>query len=264
MKKIILFLLISNLSKAECESVNIRFLADSKLEPIKVVFDRLKSDLEIDNFYKKKSSVKGVLILSSDKVSDDAHAAAGRVIQMMLKDNSEITKRLIEAKASINIFADDEKVSDFPEMSSLKGSKTFDGRNRDDICGTGGVPGRPLTTICEKNLLKKKNDPYFEKEDICTHEFAHTIMNVGFSSEQKAEIQSLYLKALTNNMYRRKDGHPSYEMADSQEFFAVLSGIWFKSFDKESPIHTPDLSDRESIKKTYPEMYEFLQKIYKD
>lgn len=263
MKKIILSFIISNLSFAECESVNIRFLDDSKLEPIKVVFDKLQSDLEIDSFYKKRTSVKGVLILSSEKVTQNAHVAAGRIVEMMLKNNSAITNRLVEAKASINIFADDEKVSDLPEMRSLKGSKTFDGRDRDDICGTGGVPGRPLTTICEKNLLKKSNDPYFGKEDICTHEFAHTIMNVGFSAEQKAEVERLYQQAKSKNLYRRSDGKTSYEMEDSQEFFAVLSGIWFKSYDKESPIHTPELSDKESIKKTYPEMYDFLNSIYK-
>ena len=262
MKKIIFFTFFINICFAECESVNIRFLADSKLEPIKVVFDKIKSDLELDSFYKKKSSVKGILILSSDKVSQDAHSAAERVIEMMLKNNSAITKKLVEEKASINIFSDDEKVSDLPEMRSLKGSKTFDGRDRDDICGTGGVPGRTLTTICEKNLLKKSNDPYFGKEDICTHEFAHTIMNVGFSDEQKLEVEKLYQMAKSKNLYRRSDGKTAYEMEDSQEFFAVLSGIWFKSFDKDSPIHSPELSDRESIKKTFPEMYQFLQKIY--
>jgi hypothetical protein len=263
MKKLIFILFLSTNIFSECIPEKLPSLLPNSIKSLETVFDKIVKDEGLDPFYTKRKSVKGILILSSNNVSDEGIIQAGKIVDNMLSNNSEIIKRLVENQTKLAIFGDNEKVSTLPEMRDLKGSKTFDGRNRDDICGTGGVLGRSITTVCESNLLKKKNDPYFGREDICTHEFAHTIMNVGFSDEQKNTWSSLYQKAKKQDLYKTKEGKVSYEMENEEELFAVLSGIWFKSFDKESPIHTRELSDRESIKKTFPEAYEFLKSIYK-
>jgi alpha-glucosidase len=267
LKRIYIFALITtnyNLLADCLPKIDLNIFDPDKISLSLRIAQKVYLNDKIPPFYTKVSKASGIYITSSENVSDEAHKKAAEIITKMIGNNSDISKSLIEQKATLAIFGDNEKVSDLPEMSSFKGSKTFDGRMRDDTCGTGGVFGRPVTTVCEKNLLKKPNDPYYGRSDICTHEFAHTIMNVGFTPEQKNQINQLYQLAKSRNLYQAPVGYSYYEMQNSEEFFAVLSSAWFNSIDTKGNVHSKDLSDKESIKKIFPEMYHFLSTIYKD
>ncbi|MFA6235936.1 MAG: hypothetical protein WC635_01310 [Bacteriovorax sp.] len=214
-------------------------------------------------FYKKFLNSNGLLIKGSQKVSDTSLARASETLNKMLGKRADIRNNLIDKKADIVIIAPSENYCSFPETEELKGTKTFDGRDFCEICGAGGNEGRPITAICEDNLLKTKKDPYFGSEDILTHELAHTIHILGMNESTKKRLNELYNIAKRNNLFaKNKNGEATYVMANDEEFFACLSAVWFGAHNPKSTAFPPELRDRDSIRQISPLIYEFLKEIY--
>jgi hypothetical protein len=73
------------------------------------------------------------------------------------------------------------------------------------------VIGRPIAAICEDNLLRTSNDPYLGKEDILTHEFAHTMHILGMNDVDKKSVTTLYLAARKKGIFEKNlYGNPAY------------------------------------------------------
>ncbi len=214
-------------------------------------------------FYKKSKSMNGLLVKGSQSIENQSLSKASDIISKMISKRQDIQTRLIANKADVVIIAKSENYCDIPEAQSLRDEKTFDGRDFCSICGGGGVPGRPITTVCEDNLLKTEKDPYHGTEDILTHEFAHTMHILGMDSFDKKKITDVYTAAKAKGIFEHNaEGKPTYMMANEQEFFACLSAAWFGVHNPHSPSVSPDLVNRESIKEKLPEMYEFMKSIY--
>lgn len=221
------------------------------------------SVLSAKEFYKKFKSTKGLSVKGSVSIEDLSLEKAAVTIEKMISKRPDIRERLIKENAEVVIIAKNENYCDIPEARDLKDKKTFDGRSFCDICGGGGVVGRPITTVCEDNLLKTKDDPYHGSEDILTHEFAHTMHILGMDELDKKSVTKLYEEAKKNHVFEKNvDKQPTYMMANEQEFFACLSAAWFGVHNPKSPAISPDLIDRNSIQEKFPAAYEFLKTIY--
>lgn len=214
-------------------------------------------------FYKKLKDTEGLLVKGSRSVEDISLVKASETIAKMISKRQDIKARLISNKADVVVIAKNENYCDIPEAQSLREERTFDGRDFCSICGGGGVTGRPITTVCEDNLLKTEKDPYHGTEDILTHEFAHTMHILGMDAFDKKKITDIYNIAKVRGIFElNADGRPTYMMANEQEFFACLSAAWFGVHNPHSPSVSKDLVNRESIKEKLPEMYEFMKTIY--
>lgn len=143
-------------------------------------------------FYEKVSSAGGVIVKGSKNIDEKSLAKASLVVQDMLSKRPDIKQNIIDKNVSIVIIAKNENYCDLPETQDLKNQSTFDGRSFCSICGAGANETRPITAVCEDNLLKTKDDPYFGTEDILTHELAHTIHLMGMSPREKERLLSLY------------------------------------------------------------------------
>lgn len=219
--------------------------------------------LSAKEFYKKFKKTSGLNVKGSSSIEDDSLTKAVLIIEKMISKRPDIRERLIRENAEVVIIAKNENYCDIPEARDLKDKKTFDGRSFCDICGGGGVIGRPITTVCEDNLLKTKNDPYHGTEDILTHEFAHTMHIMGMNEADKKNVTKLYEEAKKNEVFlKNADNQPTYMMANEQEFFACLSAAWFGVHNPKSPAISPDLQDRNSIKEKLPAVYDFMKTIY--
>jgi len=93
--------------------------------------------------------------------------------------------------------------------------------------GLGGVPGRPASACNEANLLQLPSDPFgrgssLSGENVCVHEMAHLIMNVGLSDAERAEINARFQIAHAAGLW-------SSDFADTNadEFFAEMSQSYF-------------------------------------
>ena len=219
--------------------------------------------LSAKDFYKKFKLTNGLGIKGSSAIENESLDKAAAIIEKMISKRPDIRKKLIELNAEVVVIAKSENYCDMPEARDLKDKRTFDGRSFCDICGGGGVIGRPITTVCEDNLLKTPNDPYHGTEDILTHEFAHTMHVMGMNEGDQKKLTKLYEEAKNKKIFEKNaDNELTYMMANEQEFFACLSAAWFGVHNPKSPSISPELVDRSSIKEKLPAVYEFMKSIY--
>lgn len=245
-----------------CHDDELSVLSRSNQELSKNV---LKSSalLSAKDFYKKFKHSNGMLVKGSKNVEDASLEKASEIVEKMLIKRPDLRRQLISNKADIVIIAKNENYCEIPEAQDLAASATFDGRSFCNICGGGGVFGRPITTVCEDNLLKTDKDPYHKQEDILTHEFAHTIHLLGMGEEEQKKIADLYNEAKTKNIFvKNKKGNEPYAMANDQEFFASFTAAWFGVHNPESDATPEGLVNRDSIKEKFPALYNFLKSVY--
>jgi hypothetical protein len=169
-------------------------------------------------FFSKKLDYKGIPIKSHTAVADDALREAYRRIQRLLHYNPVVCSNLVQAGAQEQIIGRNQVTSDLPEFRHLKGKplkndpdKTIDERTR----GVGG-----LAASCgEENLLCLEEDRYYGR-DICSHEFAHTILSFGVNDFVYDIIKARYRKAVSEGLW-----HGMYAGSNPHEYFAELT-MW--------------------------------------
>jgi alpha-glucosidase len=169
-------------------------------------------------FYGKRLRYAGIEIKSHDSIDDRALTAARERLEQMLRSNPSVSANLAAAGAELHIIGADQVPSDLPENRHFKGrpyegTLTIDERTR----GTGGG----LAASCgEENLLKFARDRY-EGRDVCVHEFAHTIYNVGVDEATRALFAARYSAATARGLW-----NGTYAGTNPHEFFAELS-MWY-------------------------------------
>lgn len=164
-----------------------------------------------------------LLTTSSEEVPLQALIEAASFMATMLELRPDVVATLQEAGALTAVFGRMQNVCDLPYFEDLEGSAVCD----DAAGGLGGVPGRPATACSEKNLLKQQDDPFgrgtrADGENVCVHELAHTIMNVGLSDGERNAIVARYNEAIEEN---RWDG--DFALANADEFFAEMTQVYF-------------------------------------
>jgi hypothetical protein len=128
-------------------------------------------------FFSKQVVCKGIPIKAHADVDDAALFEARRRMGRMLEHVPNVVANLVDIGAELHIIGKNKMTSDLPYLRHWKGKpfetygKTFqsiDARTR----GVGGL----LASCGEENLLKLQSDRYRDHRDICTHEFAHTVL----------------------------------------------------------------------------------------
>jgi hypothetical protein len=206
--------------------------------------------LKQEKYYTQFISVLGIEIKAPPSVDPRALHKAEEIIYMMLVDiRPDIKERLVAKKAALAIIPRDKFVTSLPEFSHLSGKIDINGNPYDSFKIRGlGAKSQPVSATSEENLLNLSNDP-FEAEDITVHEFAHAVMNLGFSSEDIRKINDLYVNARADGKFRG-----TFAMSRVDEFWAELSQSYF-SVNNE--IGGPD-----QILTNDPNSYKFLKQIY--
>ena len=216
-------------------------------------------------FYTKTIDKPGLQIVASSSTCDRTLQVAYEIAHEMLSKRPDIESRLIAQKAFIAIFSVTEKLTDLPEDHDLAGKPTGGDPSLtfDDLCGGGGVPGRP-TAICEKNLIGV-NDPYYGRMSVLVHEFGHAMQNLGIDAATAAKVQVAYQNATAANLFPATRGSGvSWMMSNQNEFFAEGTGTWFNAADPKNPANSPEETGRANLKTYDPELYQILANIYPD
>ena len=104
----------------------------------------------LDPFYKKHVTAGGLLIVSSEKVSDYALKEAAYLVRQMLATRPDVLADLVGRGVYITVMAYTEMTTDMPETRGL--SPWYDKRAR-------GLGGNPVS-CAEENLLSFRGDPY--------------------------------------------------------------------------------------------------------
>lgn len=209
-------------------------------------------------YYTQFVFAHGITVKASSEVAPKALIKAAESIAiMMLGLRHDIRACLTREGAAMAIFPQDDFVVALPEFARLKGEKVpySDGDLFDDFQGgVGAVKGQPVSATPERHLLLT----FIPHSSVTIHEFAHAVMNLCFTQEDRAEVAELYDEALQANAFPG-----SYAMTDEREFFADTSLAYLNA-----PIHDWGLDGsqpfQDALRTTLPQTFAFMERVYGD
>ncbi|MEK7486220.1 MAG: hypothetical protein AABZ60_17995 [Planctomycetota bacterium] len=154
---------------------------------------------------------------------------------------------LIAEKVHHHIIDFSQKISNIPELTYLESDRvrTFDGRLYQDVRGVGG-----------KNAVTSLEDIWYAMEagfNTFAHEFAHQLMEFGFSSKEQEEIKRLYLQAKEKNLFV-----DDYADSNPEEYFAQGYEAYISFFKRPWCGRTAD-NTHHFLKKIDPDLFLFLE-----
>jgi alpha-glucosidase len=204
-------------------------------------------------FYAKEIDYQGIPIKAPIVVADQALIEAWRKLSMMLAHLPDAVSNLREHGAELHIIGKGQGTSDLPEHRAEKGklfdrNLTMDERTR----GVGGV----FASCGEENLLRLSNDRY-NGRDICVHEFAHTLQELGLDESLQKRIKVRYDKAIDSGLWKT-----TYAATNDGEFFAELSMWYFGTHGDEGDIKPPPKPGKDWLRQYDPDSYALLDDIY--
>ena len=230
--------------------------------------------LAVDPFYAKYVEARGIPILSSSRVPDEALVAARDMTRSLFAHRPELARWLSENDYRIAIMADTEALLDLPENAhwtkparddprltrcEIKhydariGSKTdrqyWDERAR-------GIGGMRMANGAE-DVLGLYSSRYYG-ETIFVHELAHLVLDALQATDRALyeEVEAAYANALARDLWRGE-----YATTTIQEYWAEGTQIWFNSnrlvvVDGRQILNHPDLEAYDS------RLYAALGKAY--
>jgi len=217
--------------------------------------EEVRKTLNLSPFYKKYVSAEGLVVVSSDKVSDKGILEATYLINQMLADREDIRKALIKNKVRFAVMAPTEMTTDIPEHSTLTPKEYWDKRAR----GLGATRQRPAVSCGEENLINLKGDRY-RGENILIHEFGHAIHEMGINSIDKkfdGRLQMAYSRAKDRGLWK-----DTYAMTNHKEYWAEGVQSYFDCNAKAGGVHN-DINTREKLEKYDPDLFELIDEIFK-
>ena len=211
-------------------------------------------------FYKKHIVVGGMLIMSSEKVSDAALSEAAKLTGKMLAGRPDILKAMIERRGRVMVVGVSEGITDLPEYAWMRPKEFWNKRSR----GFGGGGRKVNTSVAEENLLGLPVDLY-EEECIFIHEFAHTIHQaINLSDKDRTfdkKLKETYEGALKKGLWRcpYKD---MYAAVNYKEYWAEGVQSWFDANNENNFKHN-HVNTREELKAYDPDLAKLIDETFR-
>lgn len=185
--------------------------------------------------------------------SDLAEAEAARVVSMMTT-RPDLQKKLKAAKVELVIIPKDTQMTALPEFASMRGQRTFDGRDWDTVRGVGGTrtdDGRWAVGIPEENLADLPSDSYPGNYSVGTHELAHVIHEHVTKAEKQAIALAFEARTAAGGPWTE-----AYGSSNVHEYFAQATNAFFDR--NEGMGH----SGKAWLAQNDPAIFALLTKIY--
>ena len=198
------------------------------------ISDEVAKTYKLDNeFYSKGTLVQGILIATSSRVSDFAHAEAAYLFNMMMERiNPDVAERIRQRKPLCLLIGHDELTSDLPQFQSDKTGKDLDfynWRNRGFLTWR---QGRPLVVFTEEDTLEYEGG--MQLESILIHEFGHVIHGAGFSKEQQERLTAAFNEAREKGIWFDGRAAQRFRRVEGKQKVSLLEALT-KWFPEESP-----------------------------
>lgn len=231
-----------------------------QVSPISEIIHAPPPELNLDPFYIKYVNAKGIPVISSGNVRDEALIIASDIVTCMLSIRKDILSKYIENAGMIAIIGTNELTTDIPEYKDLY--EAFPGTDWNKRArGLGATLQRPVSSVGEENLLCQPSDRH-HGEDILTHELAHGILNLGIrfvDPDFDEELQNAFNNARTNGLWGN-----TYANTNKQEYFAEGVQTWFnvnKEVDPSDGIHN-FVNERDELRDYDPVLYELISRYF--
>ncbi|MGD8499740.1 MAG: hypothetical protein PVJ86_03790, partial [Phycisphaerales bacterium] len=231
--------------------------------------------LRCDAFYKKYVRARGLPILGSGKVSDEALLEANYLIRHMFAYRHDVLKAMIDAGLRLVVVTEDERITDVPEYKDQE-TLELDGKLRRVL---GCTPERLIIVCGEENLLGNPNDIY-AGESMLIREFARALhVLAGHRSVQKESdekpkqqyelgvkridkefdetLSQLYQSALRRGLWKN-----TFAATSPEEYWAEGVQSWFDANSQNSQGHNR-INTREELDVYDPDLAEFIAEVFR-
>lgn len=233
-------------------SSQIPLVSKSVVAPIT---EQIRQKYELSDFYKKHTTVKNFLLVSSEKVDDYALLEAAYLVDKVIGHRPDVLDALTEKKVHLVVMAHNEFTTDVPEHSKMTPKDFWDRRAR----GLGPSYHCPVISCGEENLLCFKGDPY-SRENIMIHEFGHCIhLGMRLVDDQfNKKLEALYKKAKDAGLWKG-----TYAGSNKAEYFAEAVQSWFDTNRQNNYIHN-HVNTRQELKEYDPALAELVKGVLGD
>lgn len=173
-------------------------LADA---PISAVSQEQAEKYQLDTaFYKKSTMVQGIMIATSNRVSDHAIREAAYQFDMIMQAiNPEVAQRIREKEVLCLLIGHAEFTSELPQFATDKKGKELDfynWRQRGFLTHQGG---RPTVVFAEEDVLEYEGG--MQLESILVHEFGHVIHGAGFDDTLQKRLTETFERARAKGIW---------------------------------------------------------------
>ncbi len=230
--------------------------------------------LALDTFYAKYLDAKGIPVVSSSRVPDEALRRARGLVLGILSHRPDLRAELVRQGYRVAILAESEGVLDLPEQAHWTKPAADDPRltrcerkHYDERIGrftdrqywdarARGMAG-VLTSGAEEDLLGKKSSRWYG-ETIFVHEFAHDVLYAieAADPELYGAVEAAFAHARSAGLWKDE-----YTMTTVQEYWAEGTQFWFNSNRLAVMQGRRVLSD-EDLAGYDPQLYAALARAY--
>jgi len=228
----------------------------TEIRKVANVADSVRKQFKLDDFYQKHVDLKGLPIVGSKKVSDEAILEAAWIVDKMIGHRPEILKAMSENNTRLAVMAYNEYTTDVPEHANLRSRVYWDRRAR----GLGATRSAPAVSCAEENLLCYPGDPYFQ-ENICIHEFAHAIHSMGLVTVDPTfddRLKKAFSDAKKNGLWKN-----TYAASNRNEYWAEAVQSWFDNNRESDSLHN-HVDTRAELKKYDPTVARLCEQVFGD
>ncbi|HXC99752.1 MAG TPA: hypothetical protein VN048_10450 [Verrucomicrobiae bacterium] len=198
-------------------------------------------------FYSKYIDIKGVALVASAEVADEALQRDYDIVTHMLAGRPDILHEMVVAGTHLIIIGKNQAYTDMPEYSHSRDPAYLNERVR----GTGGLS---VTSFGEENLLSLPTDRY-DTESIAVHEFCHTIDDAlrQIDPAWRQRLRKTYQDAISKGLWKN-----TYAGSNEAEYWAETCQMYFDCNRANNWNHGP-IARREQLKIYDPEGYDLIK-----
>jgi alpha-glucosidase len=222
-------------------------------DPPEAIFDRFREgDRDVARrFYAKYLDVKGVAVLASREVADEALLRTHHIVTHMLAGRPDVLEVMAKNGTRLIVIGKDQVYTDMPEYRNNPNPAYMNERVR----GTGGLG---VTSFGEENLLNLAGDRY-DDESIGVHEFLHTIdAALGrIDPSWRERLRTTYRGAMEKGLWKN-----TYAASNPAEYWAEIAQSYFDCNRVNNWNHGP-IGTREQLKQHDPDGYELVRTTLK-
>jgi hypothetical protein len=202
-------------------------------------------------FYKKYLDVKGLPVVASAEVADEALQRTHFLVTHLLAGRPDVLEAMVKNGTRLIVIGKDQVYTDMPEYRNSRNAAYLNERVR----GTGGFD---VTSFGEENLLNLPLDRY-DDESIAVHEFCHTI-DAALSRVDptwRKRLGDTYRGAVGKGLWKN-----TYTGSNQAEYWAEICQSYFDCNRINNWNHGP-IGTREQLKLYDPEGYDLVRMTFR-
>jgi type 1 glutamine amidotransferase len=189
-------------------------------------------------FYRKGTLAEGILIATSERVSDIAHQEAAYQFSMIMRSISPpIAQSIRDRKVLCILIAHDELTSQLPQFTSEKTGRELDFYNWRSRGFLTHKDGRPTVVFAEEDVLEFEGG--MQLESILIHEFGHVVQGAGFDKGLQNRLTECFERAKEAGRWNDGRAAQRFRRVKGEEPVRLFDAL-VKSFPAESPMLIKD------------------------